>query len=47
MGKFHCPCGLCHKLGEVFAAADAAARQYYMNVVRLTDLAMKQNENKE
>ena len=19
MGKFHCPCGLCHKLGEVFA----------------------------
>ena len=28
----------------VIAAADAAARQYYMNVMRLTDLTMKQNE---
>ena len=32
------------QINEVFAAADAAARQYYMNVMRLTDLAMKQNE---
>ena len=35
------------QINEVFAAADAAARQYYMNVRRLTDLTMRQNENKE
>ena len=32
------------QINEVFAAADAAARQYYMNVMRLTDLTIKQNE---
>lgn len=35
------------QINEVFAAADAAARQYYMNVRRLTDLTMRQNENEE
>ena len=35
------------QINEVFAAADAAARQYYMNVMRLTDLAIQQNEKKE
>ena len=32
------------QINQVFAAADAAARQYYMNVMRLTDLTIKQNE---
>ena len=32
------------QINKVFEAADAAARQYYMNVMRLTDLTMKQNE---
>ena len=35
------------QINKVFEAADAAARQYYMNVQRLTDLTMKHNENKE
>ena len=33
------------QINEVFAAADAAARQYVMNVQRLTDMQMKLNEN--
>ena len=35
------------QINKVFEAADAAARQYYMNVQRLTDLTIKHNENKE
>ena len=35
------------RLNEVFEAADAAARQYVMNVRRLVDLEIKQHGNKK